>query len=164
MAVNVDSSSGPKAKNRLSCSGDGSPWNVRSGGPARRRGTPQARRGPTTRPRQSAAASVDDVQTQMGAVPYPADRVHYVQGMVEDTIPGHAPAEIAILRLDTDWYASTKHELNGLYPRLSSGGVLILDDYGWWQGSRKAVDEYLTETGARLLLLRIDEGRIAVRP
>jgi O-methyltransferase len=111
-----------------------------------------------------AVATLDDVQTQMRAVPYPAHRLHYVEGMVEDTIPGQAPAEIAILRLDTDWYASTKHELNELYPRLSSGGVLILDDYGWWQGSRKAVEEYLEETGARLLLLRIDEGRIAVRP
>jgi len=100
----------------------------------------------------------------MRAVPYPARRLHYVEGMVEDTIPGQAPAQIAILRLDTDWYASTKHELHELYPRLSSGGVLIIDDYGWWHGCRKAVEEFLEETGARLLLLRMDEGRIAVRP
>ena len=84
--------------------------------------------------------------------------------MVEDTTPGQAPDQISILRLDTDWYASTKHELEHLYSRLSPGGVLLLDDYGWWQGSRKAVDEFLDLTGERLLLLRMAEGRIAVKP
>jgi O-methyltransferase len=97
-------------------------------------------------------------------VPYPPERVHLIPGLVEDTVPAQAPTQIAILRLDTDWYASTKHELQTLYPRLSPGGVLLIDDYGYWLGSRQAVDEYLAETGARLLLLRIDEGRIAVKP
>jgi hypothetical protein len=111
-----------------------------------------------------AHASLEDVQDGFAAVPYPAERVHFVAGMVEDTVPAQAPEAIAVLRLDTDWYASTRHELEQLYPRLSPGGVLIIDDYGWWQGSRKAVDEYVEQTGARLLLLRIDEGRIAVKP
>lgn len=90
--------------------------------------------------------------------------MHYIKGMVEDTVPVRAPETISILRLDTDWYASTRHELTHLYPRLSSGGVLIIDDYGYWQGSRRAVDEFLAETGARLLLTRISAGRIAVKP
>jgi hypothetical protein len=47
---------------------------------------------------------------------------------------------------------------------LVSGGVLLIDDYGWWQGSKAAVDEFLEKTGARLLMLRMDEGRIAVKP
>ncbi|MFG2196496.1 TylF/MycF/NovP-related O-methyltransferase [Streptomyces sp. NPDC048639] len=111
-----------------------------------------------------AIATLDDVQQGFEQVPYPKDRVHYVQGKVEDTVPANAPEQIAILRLDTDWYASTRHELTHLYPRLVSGGVLLIDDYGWWQGSREAVDEFLEETGARLLLLRMDEGRIAVKP
>ncbi len=111
-----------------------------------------------------AHASLEDVRDGFASVPYPADLVHFVPGMVEDTVPEQAPESIAILRLDTDWYASTRHELEQLYPRLVPGGVLIIDDYGWWQGSRKAVDEYLEQTGARLLLLRIDEGRIAVKP
>ncbi|MET8682478.1 TylF/MycF/NovP-related O-methyltransferase [Streptomyces sp. NPDC004647] len=111
-----------------------------------------------------AVATLDDVQEGFAPIPYPDERVHYVQGRVEDTIPASAPDEIAILRLDTDWYASTRHELEQLYPRLVSGGVLLLDDYGWWQGSREAVDEFLEKTGARLLLLRMDEGRIAVKP
>jgi O-methyltransferase len=111
-----------------------------------------------------AVAGLDDVQDGMSKVGYPLERIHYVPGMVEDTTPGQAPDQISILRLDTDWYASTKHELEHLYSRLSPGGVLLLDDYGWWQGSRKAVDEFLDVTGERLLLLRMAEGRIAVKP
>lgn len=111
-----------------------------------------------------AVASLDDVKSNFAKVPYPEERVHYVQGRVEETIPREAPEKISILRLDTDWYASTKHELEHLYSRLVSGGVLLIDDYGYWQGSRQAVDEFLDKTGERLLLLRMDEGRIAVKP
>jgi hypothetical protein len=111
-----------------------------------------------------AVATLDDVQSGMGQVGYPAERIHYVPGKVEETTPAQAPERISILRLDTDWYASTKHELEHLYQRLSPGGVLLLDDYGWWQGSRQAVDEFLETTGERLLLLRMAEGRIAVKP
>ncbi|WP_326697806.1 TylF/MycF family methyltransferase [Streptomyces sp. NBC_01754] len=111
-----------------------------------------------------AVASLEDVREGFAGVPYPQERVHYVPGKVEDTVPGQAPEQIAILRLDTDWYASTRHELEHLYGRLVSGGVLLIDDYGYWQGSRQAVDEFLEKTGERLLLLRMDEGRIAVKP
>lgn len=111
-----------------------------------------------------AVATLDDVKSGFRKVPYPADRVHFVQGKVEDTVPAEAPERISILRLDTDWYASTKHELDHLYDRLVPGGVLLIDDYGYWQGSRQAVDEFLEKTGERLLLLRMDEGRIAVKP
>jgi O-methyltransferase len=111
-----------------------------------------------------AYASLEDVQAGFATVPYPADRVHYVKGPVEETIPDHAPEQIALLRLDTDWYESTKHEFNHLYPRLVSGGVLLIDDYGWWQGSRTATREFLDETGERLLLLRMASGRVAVKP
>ena len=97
-------------------------------------------------------------------VPYPAERVHFVKGRVEETVPDEAPERIALLRLDTDWYESTKHELEHLYPRLVSGGVLILDDYGWWKGAREAVDEWLASTGERLLLMRAGSGRVAVKP
>lgn len=111
-----------------------------------------------------AVASLEDVKAGFDDVPYPKERVHYVRGRVEDTIPGQAPEQISILRLDTDWYASTKHELEHLYSRLVSGGVLLIDDYGYWQGSRQAVDEFLDKTGEQLLLLRMDEGRIAIKP
>ncbi|MFD3479525.1 TylF/MycF/NovP-related O-methyltransferase [Streptomyces sp. NPDC058695] len=111
-----------------------------------------------------AVATLDDVKSGFQDIPYPADRLHFVQGRVEDTVPQQAPEQISILRLDTDWYASTKHELDHLYDRLVPGGVLLIDDYGYWQGSRQAVDEFLEKTGERLLLLRMDEGRIAVKP
>jgi hypothetical protein len=72
------------------------------------------------------------------------DNVRLIRGKVEDTLlkNENLPNKIAILRLDTDWYESTKLELEILYPRLSSGGVLIIDDYGHFEGARKAVDEY----------------------
>jgi hypothetical protein len=111
-----------------------------------------------------AVATLDDVKSGFTEVPYPEERLHYVQGKVEDTVPDEAPEQISILRLDTDWYASTKHELDHLYSRLVSGGVLLIDDYGYWQGSRKAVDDFMEKTGERLLLLRMDEGRVAVKP
>jgi hypothetical protein len=96
--------------------------------------------------------------------PYPAERLHFVRGPVEETLPDQAPAELALLRLDTDWYESTRHELEHLYPRLSRGGVLMIDDYGHWEGARRAVDEYFAGTGEPLLLNRIDyTGRVAVK-
>ncbi len=96
---------------------------------------------------------------------YPKERIHFVQGRVEDTVPGSAPDAISLLRLDTDWYVSTKHELVQLFPRLSKAGVIIIDDYGHWRGSRQACDEYFGENRVPILLNRIDyTGRIALKP
>jgi len=107
---------------------------------------------------------VETVRANVESTGYPAERIKTLVGMVEDTIPSEAPARIALLRLDTDWYASTKHELVELFPRLAVGGILIVDDYGHYEGARKAVDEYFAETGQRVLLNRIDyTGRIAVK-
>lgn len=96
---------------------------------------------------------------------YPANRVHCVEGLVQDTLPGRAPERVAILRLDTDLYDSTRHELEHLYPRLSPGGVLILDDYSKFSGATRAVDEYFERLKEPILLNRIDtQGRIGVKP
>lgn len=111
-----------------------------------------------------AHASLEDVRQGFATVPYDQSRVHFVPGPVEQTVPAQAPDQIALLRLDTDWYESTKHEFNHLYPRLVSGGVLLIDDYGWWKGSRTATQEFLKETGERLLLIRMATGRIAIKP
>ena len=109
-----------------------------------------------------AYAPLSGVQATLAETGYP--RVEFVQGRVEDTLPAAAPREIAVLRLDTDWYESTRHELEHLYPRLVDSGVLIVDDYGYWQGARQAVDEYFSETGQPILLNRIDDtGRIAIK-
>lgn len=109
-------------------------------------------------------AGLDTVKSAVGSIGYPADKIHYIQGMVEQTVPQYVPEKIALLRLDTDWYESTRHEMEHLFPRLVRGGVLIIDDYGHWQGARKAVDEYIRQHGIRIMLNRIDyTGRIAVK-
>ena len=111
-------------------------------------------------------AGIDGVASVMRSIPYPQENVHLVQGMVEDTVPDEAPELIALLRIDTDWYASTKHELVHLYPLLVPGGVLIIDDYGWWRGAGQATDEYFATNPPAPFLVRIDhEGRrVAVKP
>jgi len=110
-----------------------------------------------------ARSSLEDVRRNVALTGYPHDKINYIPGKVEETIPHKAPKQIAVLRLDTDWYESTKHELEHLYPRLSEGGVLIIDDYGHWQGARRAVDEYFT-TERPILLNRIDDtGRISIK-
>jgi hypothetical protein len=108
-------------------------------------------------------ADLDDVRLGMTETGYPTDRIHFHPGKVEDTIPEQAPDRIALLRLDTDWYESTKHELEHLYRRLSPGGVLIIDDFGSWDGARKATLEWLEESGEPLLLVPIGAARIAVK-
>jgi hypothetical protein len=107
---------------------------------------------------------LDEVTANVLGTGYPKDKVRFIQGKVEDTIPAEAPQKIALLRLDTDWYASTKHELIHLYPRLQPHGVLIIDDYGDWEGARRAVDEFIAEKDIHILLNRIDAtGRIAIK-
>jgi hypothetical protein len=100
---------------------------------------------------------LDEVRANVTRTGLPLERFAFVKGMVEQTIPGTMPpGAISILRLDTDWYESTRHELIHLFPRLSPGGVLIVDDYGFWRGSREACDEYFREQDVRMLLTRID--------
>jgi O-methyltransferase len=101
---------------------------------------------------------LDDVRRNLLSTSYPQDRIHFIKGKVEDTLPKHVPETIALLRLDTDWYESTLQELMHLYPRLVAGGPFIIDDYGWWKGARKAVDEYLATLNAKPLLHRIDDS------
>ena len=109
-----------------------------------------------------ARATLEDVQANLAKTGYPENKVKYIKGPVEETIPASAPGAISILRLDTDWYESTKHELEHLYHRLSPGGVLIIDDYGHWQGARQAVDEFFR---GKAFLGRIDySGRFLVKP
>ena len=109
-------------------------------------------------------AGIEDVRRNMASTGYPEERIHYRQGLVQDTVPALAPDTIALLRLDTDWYDSTRHEMEHLFPRLVQRGVLILDDYGHWGGVRKAVDEYFEAEQRTLLLHRIDDAaRMALK-
>jgi hypothetical protein len=109
-------------------------------------------------------ASIDAVRENMRRTAYPLERIRFVKGKVEDTIPANAPDAMAILRLDTDWFESTWHELVHLYPQIP-GGVLIVDDYGWWKGARRAVQRYFVEHDVRMLLTRVDNtGRMGIKP
>jgi hypothetical protein len=108
---------------------------------------------------------IEQTKANLRKTPYPFDKFHFLQGPVEETIPEGAPGRIALLRLDTDWYESTRHELEHLYPRLVSGGVLIIDDYGHYRGARKAVDEYFAGRKEKILLQRVDyTARMAIKP
>jgi len=110
-----------------------------------------------------AQASLEEVQQNLAGTGY--SRVNFVVGDVMETIPGSAPSEIALLRLDTDWYESTLHELVHLYPRVQSGGIVIIDDYGHWSGARKAVDQYFSGRPNQPFLCPLDyTGRLAVVP
>lgn len=109
-------------------------------------------------------SALDAVKSNMKKTGFDFEKIHFIQGKVEDTIPNVLPKKIAILRLDTDWYESTKHEMEHLFPLLVKGGVLIIDDYGHWQGARKAIDEYLAANNITILLNRIDyTGRIGIK-
>lgn len=106
-----------------------------------------------------AYASIEDVKAQFKYLGLEQNTV-FVKGDVLKTLDkkNDLPKQISLLRLDTDWYQSTKHELNILYPKLERGGVLLIDDYGDWKGSKKAVDEYFEEKDlrGRSLFWRID--------
>lgn len=109
-------------------------------------------------------ASLEEVRNNLYSTNYPSTKVSFIQGKVEDTIPDQAPEKIALLRLDTDWYESTRHELEHLFPRLVPGGVIIIDDYGYWKGCKQATDEYIETHKIPLLLNRIDStGRIGIK-
>jgi O-methyltransferase len=106
--------------------------------------------------------SREEVLALLTSSGYHAARIRLVEGPVEETLPEHAPDAVALLRLDIGWYEPTRHAVEHLYPRLCEGGVLLLNDYGHYQGARKAVDDHLA--GHRILLQRIDySGRLAVK-
>ncbi|MCC6947036.1 MAG: class I SAM-dependent methyltransferase [Bradyrhizobiaceae bacterium] len=112
-----------------------------------------------------AYASLDEVRSNFLRFNLDLQNVFFVAGKVEDTLrdESNLPKQIAILRLDTDFYESTKAELEILYPRLVPGGILIVDDYGHWLGAKRAVDEYFSDR--RPLLLPVDYScRMAVKP
>ena len=108
-------------------------------------------------------SSIGQVRSVMEQTSYPHQQINLVEGKVEETLLQHRPAQIALLRLDTDWYESTRLELEMLFPLISPGGVLIIDDFGHWQGCRRAVEEYFRKHQVSMMLNRIDyTGRIGI--
>ncbi len=107
---------------------------------------------------------IGEVTGNMESTGYPKNKIKFVKGKVEDTIPGTLPEKIAVLRLDTDWYESIYHCLEHQYPLVVDKGIVIIDDYGYWKGAREAVDQYLKEHQISPLLNRIDNtGRMFVK-
>jgi len=113
-----------------------------------------------------AIGPIDEVRMNMVASGIASEKLHLIQGDVEKTIQHNTgPKDIAMLRLDTDWYRSTKHELTHLFHRIVPGGFLIIDDYGHWTGCQKAVDEFFQEFHLPPFFHRIDyTGIITQRP
>ena len=109
-------------------------------------------------------ASLDDVKNFSKKLFSDIDEFNFIKGKVEDTLRDNKnlPNKISLLRLDTDLYESTKVELNILYPLLVEKGILIIDDYGDFQGCRKAVDEYFSDKN--VLMISVDKScRVIVK-
>lgn len=111
-----------------------------------------------------AFASLQDVKAGMSSTKYPEKQIAYEVGKVEKTLKATSHKSLSLVRLDTDWYESTKHELEVLWPKLISGGVLIIDDYDHWTGARKATDEYFEKLSVRPLFMAMNSGRILIKP
>lgn len=89
-------------------------------------------------------------------------RVHVVKGWFEETLPLHRRkvGAIALLHLDGDWYASIKRCLEELYDQVSPGGYVAIDDYGYWKGCKRAVDEFISEQGLEVDLIAVEGGSL----
>jgi O-methyltransferase len=109
-------------------------------------------------------STIEEVIRNVESTGFPKSNFVLVKGKVEDTIPATLPGRIALLRLDTDWYESTMHELIHLYHLLVKNGILIIDDFGFWEGAKKAVLEFFSNKKISPLINRIDDtGRIIVK-
>lgn len=109
--------------------------------------------------------SLLDVRANMRLTGYAETQIHFIEGDVMQTIPAHLPSGIALLRLDTDWYESTLHELTHLYDLIVPNGVLIIDDYGWCRGARQAADEFFQDQPFKPIMHRINQSvRVIVKP
>jgi O-methyltransferase len=109
--------------------------------------------------------TVEGVKANLLQTGYPERQMHFIVGDVLQTIPATRPSRISLLRLDTDWYKSTLHELEHLYELLVPHGVLIIDDYGWCRGARKATDEFFQRHSFKPMMHRVDQGpRVIIKP
>lgn len=108
-------------------------------------------------------ADSDDVRSGFDYLGIPSSQYRLVKGDVMNTVPTEVPDCLAICRVDTDWYESTRHILENCWDRISPGGVLLLDDYDAWSGSRTATDEFFRSRDLFPLMSRCDYGRVVVK-
>ena len=107
-------------------------------------------------------APIEKVVNELLQTNYPFQKLHFIKGDVRKTLldKKNIPDKIAILRLDTDWYDSTKVELETMFDNLVNGGVLILDDYYYWKGQKDAVDEFFKGTKYESAIKRFENSHI----
>lgn len=117
-------------------------------------------------PHMLAKSGLDEVQRNVWSLTRPPhgylrDKVLFHEGDITTTLPEDMPRQIAMIRLDTDWYESTRWELEHFWPLVQPGGIMVIDDVGHWLGSQKATLEW---AGAHpeVLLERITGDEIAV--
>ncbi|MBI3901795.1 MAG: class I SAM-dependent methyltransferase [Nitrosomonadales bacterium] len=109
--------------------------------------------------------SVEAVKANLSQTGYPESQMHFIAGDVMQTIPAQVPSKISLLRLDTDWYKSTLHELEHLYDLIVPRGVLVIDDYGWCRGSRQATDEFFQDQPFKPMMHRVAQHvRVIIKP
>ena len=109
-------------------------------------------------------AGLDVVKSVLQQVdPSYSDYCYLIKGKVEDTLDLIAPQTIALARLDTDWYESTKEELEVLYPRVQPRGYVLIDDYSDWNGCRQAVDEYFSSIQSTTYIKSIVDGSLVIQ-
>ena len=100
--------------------------------------------------------SLDNVKNNVYKTKYPKDKLHFIKGDVMETLleEKNIPDKISVLRLDTDWYESSKFELEKLYHKVVEGGVVILDDYFHWDGQRRATDEFFQKNNINKVIFK----------
>jgi O-methyltransferase len=103
--------------------------------------------------------SLEQAKKYVNSTNYPQDKLHFIKGDVLETLnkKENIPDKICILRLDTDWYDSSKYELEKLYNNVVDGGIVILDDYFEWNGQRKATDEFFKENNINKKIIQVND-------
>ena len=104
-------------------------------------------------PAVKSVSPLENVKYNISLIDYPSANIIYHKGDICKTNLDEIPQKIAFLRLDTDWYESTKFELQYFIPFVSNNGVVTQDDYGWWKGASDAVNEYLSNKNIDIKLL-----------
>ncbi|MBX9951402.1 MAG: TylF/MycF family methyltransferase [Candidatus Obscuribacterales bacterium] len=106
------------------------------------------------------AVGLDEVKRNFAAYDLLDEQVQFLKGWFKDTLPDAPIKSLSVLRLDGDFYESTIDSLNNLYPKLSRGGYLIIDDYGEesWTECKRAVEEYRAKHGIKDELIRVDSN------
>ena len=104
---------------------------------------------------------LEEVQKRLNSTGYPRNKLHYIVGDVMETLKDKTkiPEKIAILRLDTDWYESSKFELEQMYDNVVIGGVIIFDDYYHWDGQRRATDDFFEKISINYDFVNIGNNR-----